>query len=359
MGNTNSVISVYTALPHYRIFVHIRVKLVHLILSVVEVVEQNPDNATSNERRTGKTSKHPLDLGVNDKRVESLGDGRSESVGEEVHGLDEGLHARWGFCVRVLESSDGSEDLGETNEYVGTGLRSNVDVVTLVNAINQVSVAVNGMEIARTGPVNVVLDDAGVNHGQRCDPESSYDAVDGREVNPVLAERGHEPLVDNGQEDDDGDGIEILHQIVGNTVEAHLAGLGDEIVGEVTVDDPVNGVEGEDLAGNKSTFDLFDKVVVPHENLGLAHTGLVRWLSSIHLAVLDHQPDNTEGIGNDGSLRRSDNIDLATEDEDEQPDEEDAETEQVGGPEVDVALQVRGSEQRQRSGVDAPVEDLY
>lgn len=139
----------------------------------------------------------------------------------------------------------------------------------------------------------------------------------------------------------------------------HLTGLGDEVVGEVAIDDPVDGVEGENLAGDESTLDLINEVVVPVEQFGLAHAGLVRGLSSVHLPVLDHQPDNAEGIGDDGSLRRSNNVDLATEDEDEQSDEEDAETEQVSGPEVDVTLHVGGSEQRQRSGVDAPVEDLF
>lgn len=141
MVDTDSAVSVYTAPPQGLILVVVLVKLVHLVLSLVEVVEQNPDEATSDERCNGKTSKHPLNLGVNDKRVESLGDGRSESVGEEVHGLDERLHAGRGLGVRVLESSNGGEDLRETNENVGTGLGGNVNVVTLVNAVDKISVA--------------------------------------------------------------------------------------------------------------------------------------------------------------------------------------------------------------------------
>ena len=152
----------------------------------------------------------------------------------------------------------------------------------------------------------------------------------------MLAERGHEPLVNNGQENDNGDGIEVLHQVVGNTVATHLTGLSDEVVGEVAVNNPVDGVESEDLASDESTLNFIDKVVVPVENLGLAHAGLVGRLSSVHLAVLDHQPDNAESISNDGSLRRSDNVDLATEDENERTDEEDAQAQQVGGPEVGV-----------------------
>lgn len=43
--------------------------------------------------------------------------------------------------------------------------------------------------------------------------------------------------VEDGEEDDDGDGVEVLHQIVGNAVAAHFTGLGDEVVGELSVDD--------------------------------------------------------------------------------------------------------------------------
>ena len=355
--NTNSAVSVHTAPPHGWVLIVVLVKLVHLVLSVVEVVEQNPDDATSNERRNSKTSKHPLDLGVDNERVECLRNSRSESVGKEVHGLNERLHAGRGFGVCVLETSDRCEDLRETDEHVSTSLSGNVNVVSLVNAIDEISVTRTGVRVARPGLVNVVLDDASVDHGERGDPESGYDTVDRRERNLVLAERGHEPLVNDGQENDNGDGIEVLHQVVGNTVATHLTGLSDEVVGEVAVNNPVDWVESEDLASDESALNFIDKVVVPVENLGLAHAGLVGRLSSVHLAVLDHQPDDAESISNDGSLRRSDNVDLATEDEDEQSNEEDAEAKQVGGPEINVTLHVGGGEQRQRSGVNAPVED--
>jgi len=232
-----------------------------------------------------------------------------------------------------------------------------MNVVALMHATNHISVA-ERLTVAGSGFVDVILDDAGVDHGHGANPETSYDTVDRRERNLVLAKRGHEPLVNNGKEDDDGNWVEVLHQIVGNAVAAHLTSLGDEVVGEVAIYDPVDGVEAEDLASNKGTLEFIDKVIVPVESSVLAESGLVRGLSSVKLASLEHHPHCTEGVGDDGSLRRSDDVDLATENKNQKTDEEDAEAQEVGRPEVDIALHVRGSKQRQRSGVDAPVEDL-
>lgn len=47
--------------------------------------------------------------------------------------------------------------------------------------------------------------------------------------------------------DDDGYGVDVLHDVVGDAVEVHLSGLGDEVVEHLAVDAPVDGVEEEDL----------------------------------------------------------------------------------------------------------------
>lgn len=78
--------------------------------------------------------------------------------------------------------------------------------------------------VARASAVDEVLDNGGVGHGQGSDPEAKSDTVDGREVDLELAHQRVDEAVQNGDEDDDGDGIEVLHKIVGNTVSLHLAG---------------------------------------------------------------------------------------------------------------------------------------
>ena len=76
------MLTVHTVLAHGRIFIHVLVKLVHLVLSVIEVVEDDPNQGTCNNRSDGETSKHPHDGGIVQERVQRLGNGGTESVGK-------------------------------------------------------------------------------------------------------------------------------------------------------------------------------------------------------------------------------------------------------------------------------------
>lgn len=350
--DTNSAVIVDTRSAQSRVHVVVLVKGVHLVLGVVEVVEQDPDQAAGNERSDSQAAEHPHDRGVVQEGVQRLRDGGSERVGEQVHGLDERLHAGRRFGVGVLETGDRGENLGDTDEHVGTGLGGNVDVVTLGNTIDLAGIA-ERVAVARTSLVDVVLDDSGVDHGKRGDPETSGDTVDGREVNLVLAEEREEELIHDRQEDDDGNGIKVLHQVVRDTVTSHLSSLGNKVVGEVSVYDPVNGVETKHLACHKRPLDFINEVIVPKSGGCLAETSLVRRLRAIHVASLDHLADHAEGVGNDRALRWANDVDLAAEDKDERTDEEDAQTQQVSRPEVGITLHVGSREQGQRTNVDA------
>lgn len=169
----------------------------------------------------------------------------------------------------------------------------------------------------------------------------------------MLAEEGEEELIHERQEDDNGNWVEVLHQIVGNAVTSHLASLGDEVVGEVAVYDPIDGVEAKDLAGNKSTLDFINEVVVPESGGLLSKSGLIRRLCTIHLAGFDHLTHDTESVGDDRTLRWTDNVDFAAKDENESTDKENAQAHQVGRPEIDVAFHVWSCKQGQRTNVDA------
>jgi hypothetical protein len=357
MRARNRVRSINAALAHDWVLIIILIKLIHLILSIVQVMEQDPDGTSSKETSNRQPSKHPHDRGVVQQRIQRLGNGGAKGVGEEVHGLDEGLHRRRRLGVGVLETGDGCEDLGDTDEHIRTGLRGNVDVVTLDGAGGVLGGIAQRLTVTWTGCVDVVLNDGGVDHGEGRDPETTGDTIDGGESDVALAQERHEELVDKRQENDDGDGIEVLHKIVGDTVTSHLTGLSDKVVGEVTVHDPVDWVEAEDLASDEGTLDLIDKVVVPLGNGVVSEAGLVGRLCSVHLTVLDHHPDNTESVGDDGALRRAHNVDLTSKHEDERADEEHAQAQKVGGPEIGVQLHIRSGDQGKGTGVDAEVED--
>ncbi len=71
----------------------------------------------------------------------------------------------------------------------------------------------------------------------------------------------------------------------------------------------------------------------------------------------EHLTANTESVGNDGTLRRSDNVHFPAEDKDSGTDNEHAETEEVSRPEIGELLHVGSGETRERSEVDTPVKD--
>lgn len=335
----------------------IGVEGVHVILLGVEVAEDDEEDDTAQEGGDSQTDEHPQDGRVEGSGGQGLGEGGAEGVGEEVHGLDEGLHGGRGLGVGILEAGDRGEDLGDTDEHVGRGLDGDVHVVTVGGAVDDGGVA-EGLAVAGAGGVDQVLDDGGVHHGEGGDDEAQGDTGDGAEGDLQTAHDRVDDRLEQGDEDDDGDRVKVLHQIVGDAVAVHLAGLGDKVTGELAVDDPVDRVEGEDAAGDEGTLQLVNEVVVPGQ--GDLRTGVLALpggLGGVHVAVLDHHPESLEGVGDNGALRRAHDVVLATNNEHQGTGGEHAKTEQVGGPETNVLLHVWSSQQGERSQVDTAVED--
>lgn len=82
-----------------------------------------------------------------------------------------------------------------------------------------------------------------------------------------------------------------------------------------------------------------------------------RRLGGIEVARGNHHTNGLEGVGDDGPLRRSVDVGLATRDEDENANGEHAEAHEIGGPEALVLLHEGRSHERQGADVDTPVED--
>ena len=110
-----------------------------------------------------------------------------------------------------------------------------MDVVAVGDAVDVDGCGAEGDGVAGWCGVDFVLDEGGVEHGEGGDPEAEDDSVDGREGDLSFAEVGVDETVDDGDEEDDGKGVEVLDQIVGDAVAGHLAGLGDEVAAELSV----------------------------------------------------------------------------------------------------------------------------
>lgn len=87
-----------------------------------------------------------------------------------------------------------------------------------------------------------MLDDGGVGHADGCEHEADGDTHDGTELDAHAAEDGVENTIQEWSEDQDGDGVEVLHEIVRHAVTDHLSSLRDEVGRELTVADPEDWV---------------------------------------------------------------------------------------------------------------------
>lgn len=97
-------------------------------------------------------------------------------------------------------------------------------------------------------------------------------------------------------------------------------------------------------------------MVVPGHRLDLAVSLAPRRLRSVGVAGDDHQTKRLKSVGDDGSLRRTNDVVLLRHDENDDTDAEHQEAHQVCSPESLVFLHEWCREQRQATNVDAGVK---
>ena len=201
-----------------------------------------------------------------------------------------------------------------------------------------------------------MLQDSGVQHGHRRNDESEGDTRNGAEFDVILLQQGIDEAVHDGCEEQDCNWVEVLHQVVGDTVKTHLSSLRDEVTGELRVYEPVDWIEEEHFTGDQRTLQLFDEKIIPWKWSIATKTSLVRGLWCIHIAVLDHHANCLEGVGDDGTLWWSDDVELLAKDDGDKPNNHHAETHQVRRPESNVLFHIWCSNQGKRAEVDTAVE---
>ena len=319
------------------------------------MVEQKPRHAAGNKRRHGHASVHPRELGVHGNGHQSLGNGRAKRVGEEVQRLHKRLHAHRRLGVGVLETRHRDENLGKTNEDVRRRLDGNVNVVALHDAVNSAGVAARAV-VARAAVVDELLHNGRVRQAQRGEPETNGDAENRAQLVTALAQHGVHDSLQNGREDENRDGVKVLHKVVGHAVALHLRRLRDKVARELAVAHPEDRVQHEHLAGLESALQLVDEVVVPHHG-ALAVLGAPRRLGGVGAAAGNHHANGLEGVGNDLALRRAHNVRAAAGHEDGDTHVEHDEAHEERGPEALVLLHERRGQQREGADVDAPIKD--
>ncbi len=155
-------------------------------------------------------------------------------------------------------------------------------------------------------------------HGRGTGEETEGDLLDWGEADAVLAERWVEENIADRDEDEEGEGVEVVQDIGWEAVELHSCGLSSQIVNDLVVGQPEERVPSEDGAGGKSTTHLVDPGIVK----GVPSWTLVardsRWLDRgpecavVHVppgpervdgpAALGGAEEESEGLADDGAL---------------------------------------------------------
>jgi hypothetical protein len=147
----------------------------------------------------------------------------------------------------VFQASNARKDLAESNQAVRHSLDPHVDGSNARDVV--VHDLVDELSWASRCPIDIVLDDRGRDHRKRSDAETPCDSLNGSEVDFRLAERRIDEEVHDWDEDDQGEGVQIVDQVVWHAVQLHGGRLRCEVVRHLVVGDCDDTV---------STYDLFE-----------------------------------------------------------------------------------------------------
>lgn len=342
-----------------------------MVFLLIKTPELDDEETSTNEGKGTHNTVVPDQQRIISKDDQRLLDSGSNGSGEESNSLDERSHVSWRLGESVLERSDGSENLGETDQDVGSGLGPDVDVswewvVVLVNA------AVGLVSTWRL-LVDVDLDDHGPHHGGGTDPEPDKDLLDRGEVIAALAKGWIEEGVANRNHDDKGEWVEVVQHIGWETVKLHGGGLGGQVTNGLVVGQPPKWVPSEDGASGETSADFINPGVIERVPYWALVVWSVGWLDGIPEGTVVHVLPGAEWVDGPSALASAEEeldglgynrplwwrlaVTSASPPHDGWTNEEDEGWQGEGQPETDILLSVDHAELADQStDVDEHVE---
>ena len=236
---------------------------IQLILLSIQLPMREPKRRAEDGGEDGNDHVIPNEQRVGGEGDKGLADGVGDGAHEEEDGRDDGAHVLGGLGEGVFEPRDGGEDLGEGDEDVGDSLPPHID------RGRARAVRIRWIVAARAQFVDVVLHHAGGDHGRGRGDETPGDLLQRGEADADALEARIDENVANGDEDDKSDGIDVVDEIIGSSMEFHGCGLGDEIIGHLVVGEPPDRVPEEDSAGFEAPTDFVDPDVIKSHPRGL------------------------------------------------------------------------------------------
>jgi len=125
--------------------------------------------------------------------------------------------------------------------------------------------------------VDIVLKNTCVDHRSTNDHEASRNALNGAEVDAFSAEEWVNNVIEDGNEDDDRDGVQILDQVVGRAVQRHRRRHRTEVAFILRVAEPKYRGPQEDLTRRDGTGHFADEIIVPGEVLWTSRIRVGGW----------------------------------------------------------------------------------
>jgi len=239
------------------------IRLRKSVLLVINVLEQEPEDDGEDTAGNGTTAKVPGEVGVLDDggagKTDEVGDGG----GEEVDGGNETTHV-WG-CARVSDTVGGDvdEELGDTADGVGDGDPPDGDGSDEGDTVG-VNAGLAGTELtARAELVGVGVEDGVADTTESGESETGGHASNGAVADVEVTEHGVETVVQNGGHEDNGEGVEVADNVVGDTVGGEHGGQVRGSGTDTIVVEILDGEEAEDTSGLESTANILNELVAP------------------------------------------------------------------------------------------------
>lgn len=152
--------------------------------------------------------------------------------------MHNGPHVLGSLGESVFQDGDGSKDFRKGDQGIRSSLGPDVDR-------SRSDFTVVGLVATRTLAVNVELHDGSPDHGETSTCVSTDNLSDRRKPDLPASQEWVEHLVKDGDENDQEDGVNVLDEIVGNTVQRHGGSLRGQVSSDLVVREPVDGVEYE------------------------------------------------------------------------------------------------------------------
>ena len=174
-------------------------------------VKHNP----SQKRNHCEGGEQPNELGLRIHSRQCKVDRSRDGGLELVEGHDDGFHPVRCLLVCVLQRSDVGENLSNSNKDVRTSddpyvqrrmPRFPIITFTRRRLINPFR-SRKPIRRTRIGDVNVMLQNSSIDHSGGNDEKAGSDPFDGCESDFETTEAGVDEAVEDGDEDDDGDGV--------------------------------------------------------------------------------------------------------------------------------------------------------